>query len=112
MPENAVTIAILRCTACGQLDPGPRLLCPACHRATLVAQDAPGTGQLLSWTIIRRPAARFREIAPIGVAIVALDAGVTLTGRLATPGTEHRIGERVAAVRCEEGVGIFEAIDG
>lgn len=108
--DTSVPIGILRCSACGTLDAGPRLLCPNCHQPTLVPEPASGQGKLLSWTVIRRPAARFREIAPIGIAIVALDAGVTVTGRLATPEGSHHVNERVAAIALDDGVGIFEAI--
>jgi len=107
----AVSISILRCADCGTLDAGPRLLCPQCHAAAMVPEQTPGLGRLLSWTVIRRPAARFREMAPIGVAIVALDAGVTVTGRLASPEGAHRVDERVAAIGQDDSVGIFEKID-
>lgn len=114
MPDattTAVPVGILRCTGCGTLDAGPRLLCPNCHAAALAPEQTRGLGRLLSWTVIRRPAARFREMAPIGIAIVALDAGVTVTGRLASPEQGHRVGERVAAIGKDEGVGIFEVVD-
>jgi uncharacterized OB-fold protein len=112
MPDTttaAVPVTILRCAACGTLDAGPRLFCPHCHAAELAPVTTPGVGTLLSWTVIRRPAARFRELAPIGVAIVALDAGLTVTGRLVAPEAAHSIGERVAARSLDDGVGIFEA---
>jgi uncharacterized OB-fold protein len=115
MPDAAtlaVPIGILRCSACGTLDAGPRLLCPQCHAAKLVPEQTPGLGRLLSWTVIRRPAAQFRELAPIGIAIVTLDAGVTITGRLASPEALHRVGERVAAIGQDNDVGIFEVVDG
>ena len=112
MPDSAIPIAILRCSACGALDAGPRLLCAHCHEAALVPEPASSLGRLLSWTVIRQPSAQFRALAPIGIAIVALDAGVTVTGRLASPDGAHRVDERVAAVRVDDGVGIFEVIDG
>ncbi len=108
---DAVPVTILRCAACGTLDAGPRLLCPHCQAAALVAEPTPGFGELLSWTVIRRPAAKFRELAPIGIAIVALDAGVTVTGRLVHPEAPHRIGARVAATGLDDGVALFEAVD-
>ena len=110
MRDSSIPIPILRCSACGTLDAGPRLLCPNCHAAALVAEPASGMGNLVSWTVIRRPAARFRDIAPIGIAIVALDAGVTVTGRLATPEGSHKVNERVAAIALDDGVGIFEIL--
>jgi uncharacterized OB-fold protein len=107
MPD-LLRLPILRCTACGTLDPGPRVLCEHCQSTSLVQETTPGVGRLMSWTIIRRPAARFRDIAPIGIAIVALDAGIAVTGRLARPEAPHEVGERVAAIALDDSVGIFE----
>lgn len=84
MPESpeAGTVAVMRCTACSALDPGPRDLCPRCH-APLAAAEVAGAGTLISWTLIRRPPAAFRDDGPYAVAVVRLDAGVQVTGRLA-----------------------------
>ncbi|MFG1301432.1 OB-fold domain-containing protein [Xanthobacter sp. V3C-3] len=82
-------IEILRCAACGQLDPGPRELCPACHSPRMEAVTVPGDGLLVSWTLVRRPPTRFQADGPYAVAVVDLDCGVRLTGRLAaTPQAE------------------------
>lgn len=97
MPEAADTgtVAVMRCTACGGLDPGPRDLCPRCH-APLSPAEVAGTGTLVSWTLIRRPPAAFREDGPYAVAVVRLDVGVQVTGRLADPG-DAAPGARVVA---------------
>ena len=84
MPE-ALPVSIVCCTACGALDPGPREVCPKCFKATLAPATAPGTGTLVSWTLIRRPPAQYREDGQYAVAIVKLDAGVQVTGRLKDP---------------------------
>ncbi|MFG1343493.1 OB-fold domain-containing protein [Xanthobacter autotrophicus DSM 431] len=48
-----------------------------------------GDGVLVSWTLVRRPPTRFQADGPYAVAVVDLDCGVRLTGRLArTPETE------------------------
>ena len=112
MLDSTVPIAILRCSGCGALDVGPRLFCAHCHEAALVPEPASSMGRLVSWTVIRRPSAQFRALAPIGIAIVALDAGVTVTGRLDLPDGAHRVDERVGAMRVDDGVGIFGVIDG
>ena len=91
----AGTVAVMRCAACGTLDPGPRDLCPNCHARLGPAQVA-GDGTLVSWTLIRRPPAAFRDDGAYAVAIVKLDAGVQVTGRLAEPGNAAP-GARVAA---------------
>lgn len=84
MPEAALAddIAVLECADCGTLDPGPRTLCASCHGFDLREVRVPGHGRLVSFTTIRRPPTAFREDGPYVVAIVVLDAGVQVTGRL------------------------------
>ncbi|MFG1359141.1 Zn-ribbon domain-containing OB-fold protein [Xanthobacter pseudotagetidis] len=76
-------LEILRCAACGRLDPGPRELCPSCFSPNLEKVAVPGRGALVSWTLVRRPPSRFQADGPYAVAVVDLDCGVRLTGRLA-----------------------------
>lgn len=77
-------VEILRCAACGQLDPGPRELCPSCHSPRMEPVTVAGEGGLVSWTLVRRPPTRFQADGPYAVAVVDLDCGVRLTGRLAS----------------------------
>lgn len=76
-------IEILRCADCGQLDPGPRELCSSCHSLRMEPVTVEGEGVLVSWTLVRRPPTRFQADGPYAVAVVDLDCGVRLTGRLA-----------------------------
>jgi uncharacterized OB-fold protein len=73
---------VLRCEDCGRLDPGPRELCAACASSRLSPQRVDGRGTLVSWTVIRRAPTRFRAEAPYTIAVVDLDVGVRITGRL------------------------------
>ena len=105
MPE---TVQVLRCPACGTLDPGPRLLCARCGSPGLVAEAVPGDGVLASWTVIRRPPARFRGDGPYAVAVVDLAAGVRVTGRLSAIPDALPSGAAVVAVGQAHGAIIFE----
>src|SRR5688572_18769843 len=95
-PRSAIDI--LKCDACGALDPGPRDICPKCHASALRPHSVDGSGALVSWTIIRRPPAAFRAEGEYGVAIVRLDAGVTVTGRIGTSDPAMHLGVRVVTV--------------
>lgn len=111
MPESAtLTISILRCGACGALDPGPRRLCPHCHGRELHAHDVPGEGALVSWTVIRRPPQGFAEEGSFPVAIVDLDAGVRVTGRLRDVTLEPRLGDRIACREKRGDLPIFDRV--
>ena len=102
-------VSVLRCPACGKLDPGPRDLCPTCF-AKLEPQTVPGAGALVSWTMIRRPPAAFRAEGAYAVALVKLDAGCQVTGRLADPSDDATPGRRVVATRVKDGVAVFQTV--
>ena len=102
-------VTVLRCVECGQLDPGPRDLCPKCF-GTLAPHVVPGDGTLVSWTMIRRPPAAFRAEGAYAVALVALDAGCQITGRLANPDEHATPGKRVAATSHKDTVTTFTAL--
>lgn len=106
MPETHNMVEVMACEACGALDPGPRDLCPRCH-ARLKPATVAGDGMLLSWTLIRRPPAAFKEDGQYAVAVVKLDAGVQVTGRLADPGEAVKPGARVSATGRHRSTTVF-----
>ncbi len=106
---DAIAMPIVKCSACGALDPGPREICPKCHQSTLQPATVPGVGKLVSWTLIRRPPAQYREDGQYAVAIVRLDAGVQVTGRLKDPSEAIKPGARVRAVAPVRGTVLFVA---
>ncbi|MBV1693265.1 MAG: OB-fold domain-containing protein [Hyphomicrobiales bacterium] len=105
MPD--VAVAVMRCTACGRLDPGPRDLCPGCFSA-LAPAEVGGSGRLVSWTMIRRPPLAFKDEKQYAVAVVALDAGCQVTGRLASPDESVKPGTRVRAVGRHGAAAVFD----
>ncbi len=102
-------VTVLRCGACGALDPGPRELCTACLSDALAPAEVPGTGRLMSWTMIRRAPTRFRGEQPYAVCVVDLDAGLRVTGRLADPEADPTPGASVRAVGAGEGYVTFRS---
>jgi len=103
----ALQVEALKCARCGTLDPGPREICPACHEPALARHAIAGSGVLVSWTMIRRPSAAFRDEGEYAVAVVSLDAGIKLTGRLLAPDDQLKPGARVLAVAHHKGVPVF-----
>jgi hypothetical protein len=67
-----------------------------------------GSGKLVSWTVIRRPPTKFRAKGPYTIAIVDLDAGVRLTGRLTTISERVRPGVDVAFIGMDDAIHLFE----
>ena len=90
-------LSMLRCADCGRLDSPGRVVCAGCLSTRLEPASVPGTGRLSTWTTIRRAPTAFRDEAPYDIAVVDLDAGLRVTGRLAK-GTVPVAGAAVRAV--------------
>jgi len=111
MPASTGYVDVLKCSACGALDAGPREICPACHAPALQPGKVAGSGALLSWTVIRRPPAAFRAEGTYAVAVVELDAGVKVTGRLEAADDSSQLGARVVLTESKNGVPVFRLAD-
>ncbi len=95
--DKAQDVAVLACRSCGALDPGPREICTACGSDDLEIRRIRGRGCLVSSTIIRRPAAAFRDEGAFEVAVIDLDAGPRITARI-MPDADLSPGQRVDVV--------------
>ena len=93
-------IDIQRCAACGRHRFYPRLLCPECWSDEAEWVTSTGTGEIYSFTIVRRaPSPGFRQALPYAVAMVDLDEGVRLVGELIIEDLDAiTVGARVSAV--------------
>jgi uncharacterized OB-fold protein len=103
-------VTVMRCTECRALDPGPRDFCPECANA-LEPVAVPGTGVVETWTTIRRPPQRYRSEGPYQVAVVRLDDGVRVVGRLQGPAPTSA-GARVSLAEQHDGVLQFAIQEG
>jgi hypothetical protein len=76
-------LLVQKCNACEQLNMYPRHACPHCQSDDLGWQQAAGTGQLMSVTVLRAGGPEgFEHEIPYALGIVRLDEGVQLLGRL------------------------------
>ena len=72
----------IRCGKCGELAIPPKEFCPTCQARDWTAMPLAGGGSIASFTVIRvAPRGRGAE-APYAVAVVRLDEGVSLLGRI------------------------------
>jgi uncharacterized OB-fold protein len=106
--SGAAPIALLRCADCGRLDAAGRIVCAGCLSSRLEPTTAPGEGRLASWTTIRRAPTRFRDDQPYDIAVVDLDAGLRVTGRLAPGAHEPAVGAPVRALPIDAPYALFE----
>ena len=109
MPPDVGMVDVLKCGKCGTLDTGPRVICPSCHEDALQRHEVAGNGRLLTWTVIRRPPAAFRSEGSYAVAVIELDAGVKVTGRIEGPDDVKGLGTRVTLVSKKNGVPTFRS---
>lgn len=70
------------CTECGTRLIPPRPACYECGSRAVEIEVQPRTGKIVSYTEIHRPPSAFADLAPFPVAIVELDSGARLTGRV------------------------------
>ncbi len=76
-------LPIQSCEACGKPNMYPRHACPHCQSDRLGWRKAEGGGILMSFTVLRAGAPEgFESELPYALAIVKLDEGVQLLGRL------------------------------
>lgn len=99
-----------RCTDCGTTLLPPRPACYECGSRAVGIEEQPRTGEVVTYTEVHRPPSPFEALAPFTVAVVELDSGARLTGRLTSDYNETAIGDRVElAVVGPDEVGINPA---
>jgi len=79
---RAGRLSAIRCRSCGDLAIPPRELCPRCQERQWELVPLHGTGTVTSFTVIRIPPRGRHAEAPYAVAVVKLDEGVSLLGRV------------------------------
>lgn len=87
-------LRVPRCEACGQLFFYPRPICPRCWSEEVGWLAAGGGGTVYAVTTVHVPFDPSLEV-PYAVAIVDLDEGVRMPGRLAPAAAEVAVGDRV-----------------
>lgn len=83
------------CRECGEVLLPPRPACYACGSRRVAAVEQPRTGEIYSYTEVGRPPTAFESLAPLTIAVVELDSGGRLTGRVDADYDDVDIGTRV-----------------
>jgi len=88
-----------RCGTCGRHYFPPRSFCPDCRRHGKIEEYRfPGTGQVVTHTVIRSASEQFENTTPYVLAIIRLDEGPRLTAQVVAKPEEVTVGTRVRAV--------------
>ena len=82
---------IKRCKACGEAFWYPRAMCPLCHSADTAWEESPGTGEVYTFSIMRRS-----PTGPYAIGYVKLDEGPhMMTNFVDVTAKDLKIGMRV-----------------
>ena len=84
-----------RCHGCNTVLVPPRPACYACGSREIAVEELSRDGEIVTFTEVCRPAPAFEADAPLTIAIVELDSGARLTGRVAADYDDVEIGTPV-----------------
>jgi hypothetical protein len=91
-------LVIQRCSSCGALRWPPLAGCPECRGRDATWDEVTPSGTIWSFVVYHRAfAAGLKDQIPYTVAMVELDDGPYLVGRLADGGPKPSVGDRVTA---------------
>ena len=79
---RAGRLTAIRCAGCGALAVPPKEFCPACQHRGWKPVPLTGAGKITSFTVIRIPPRGRAAEAPYAVAVVRLDEGLSMLGRV------------------------------
>lgn len=86
------------CADCGEVLLPPRPACYACGSRQVEVERQPRRGTIYTYTEVRTPPDAFEEEAPYTIAVVELESGGRLTGRVAADYDDVAIGDPVDLV--------------
>jgi hypothetical protein len=90
------------CQKCGWADFYPAETCPHCSSNTKQTPLS-GVGKVVTFTEIRYPPTGFENQAPYVVAIINIEGGPRVIGRISNPNDEVKIGADVVLKSNKEG---------
>jgi uncharacterized OB-fold protein len=79
---RAGRLTAIRCAECGTLAVPPKEFCPSCQRRRWEPVPLAGAGRVTSFTVIRIPPRGRAAEAPYAVAVVQLEEGLSMLGRV------------------------------
>lgn len=101
-------LTVVDCRNCGKRLAPPAYACSGCGSTDLALVTIAGEGRLYTYTTIYMPPAGFEQLVPYTVAVVEVEGGLLLPGRLQTAnGDLPPIGAAVRLVEARERLYIF-----
>ncbi len=108
-----MNVKVLRCSFCGKLYVPPAYFCRSCRSEKLEGTEIPGKGVIYTYSTVHIPLATLEEEAPYTVAIVDIEGGCKITGRIIVSSEESSqdklsIGAPVEVADIKDGIYFFK----
>ncbi|WP_458411773.1 Zn-ribbon domain-containing OB-fold protein [Schinkia sp. CFF1] len=98
------TVQVYECTKCAKKFVQRKWICPTCKNTEFQIKEISGEGKIFSFTTIHVSSQEFSHLTPYTVALIELQEGVRLTGRI----TEKvEINDKVTCISNEDNTYIF-----
>jgi len=106
-----MNVMVLKCSGCGKLQAPPAYFCKSCKSDKLGSTEISGKGKLYTYSTVHVPLASLEKEAPYTVAIVELNGGCRVTGRLVKSSSDKlSIGAPVELVKVLDGTYFFDLV--
>jgi uncharacterized OB-fold protein len=103
-----LNVKVLKCSSCGKLYVPPVYFCKSCRSEKLEETETPGKGTIYTYSTVHIPLASLQKEAPYTVAIVDIEGGCRITGRIIeSPQDRLSIGASVEVVEVKDGAYLF-----
>jgi hypothetical protein len=107
-----LNVRVFKCSSCGKLQAPPAYFCRSCKSERLEETEIPGKGAIYTYSTVHVPLASLEKEAPYTVAIVELEGGCKVTGRiLETSSDRLSVGASVEVSEIKDGVYLFKLSD-
>ncbi|MCI0453462.1 MAG: OB-fold domain-containing protein [Candidatus Dadabacteria bacterium] len=104
-------IKVLQCSSCGKIHSIPGYHCKSCKSEKLDETEVPGKGTLYTYSTVHVPLATHEKEAPYTVAIIELEGGCKITGRILGTVDKLSVGLLVEVNEIKDEVYIFRLSD-
>jgi len=107
-------INILKCKKCGKFYLPPMNSCSNCEEIStgFLEEEVEGRGKIYSFTVVRIPPKRYKDLAPFILAIIELENGLRLMGRIiCNDFNKVEINKPVKLLPCKDPQYCFELIE-
>jgi uncharacterized OB-fold protein len=111
----SVGVKVLKCYSCEKLYVPPAYSCRSCKSDNLGETEIPGKGTIYTYSTVHIPLATLEKEAPYTVAIVEIEAGCKITGRLTVSSEKPfqdklSIGTPVEVAEVRDGIYFFKLV--